>query len=75
MSGAGKRAAGTVWQLFAQQRREMSVGLTLPSSKSLWDVMKREHLEKHNARQIKDIWLEVMAPTLLCGLALLAGRP
>lgn len=61
MSGAGKRAAGTVWQLFAQQRREMSVGLTLPSSKSLWDVMKREHLEKHNARQIKDIWLEFHA--------------
>jgi ATP synthase F1 complex assembly factor 1 len=35
-----------------------SGGLTLPSSKSLWDILKREHIEGHDAQHVKDIWQE-----------------
>lgn len=34
-------------------------GLSLPSSKSLWDIVKREHLEPHDAKHVHDIWMEV----------------
>lgn len=53
------RAAQSVWQLFSEQRRSYSVGLTMPSSKSLWDIMKRDLLEKHDAEHITNIWMEV----------------
>ena len=33
-------------------------GLTLPSSKSLWDILKREHIEGHSTQHVKDIWQE-----------------
>lgn len=33
-------------------------GLSLPSSKSLWDILKREHIQGHDARHVKDIWQE-----------------
>lgn len=36
-------------------------GLSLPSSKSLWDVLKREHIEGHDAQHVKDIWMEYHA--------------
>ena len=33
---------------------------TLPSSKTLWDILKKEQIEGHDARHINDIWMEVM---------------
>ena len=54
------RAAQTLWQAYVQQRGS-SLGLSLPSSKSLWDVVNRSRLEPHNADAIRDIWMEVGA--------------
>lgn len=54
------RAAQTLWQAYVQQRSS-SLGLSLPSSKSLWDVVNRSRLEPHNADAIRDIWMEVGA--------------
>jgi len=33
---------------------------SLPSSKTLWDILKKEQIEGHDARHIHDIWMEVM---------------
>lgn len=49
--------AQSVWQLYSQQRR--ITGMSMPSSKNLWDIVKREQFEKHNAAELKDIWQEV----------------
>ena len=32
--------------------------LTLPASKSLWDILKREQIEGHDTQHVKDIWQE-----------------
>ena len=56
------RAAQTLWQAYVQQRGA-SMGLALPSSKSLWDVVNRSLLEPHNADAIRDIWMEVRQAT------------
>jgi hypothetical protein len=34
-------------------------GWSMPSSRNLWDILKREQVEGHDARHIRDIWLEV----------------
>jgi hypothetical protein len=34
-------------------------GWSMPSSRNLWDVLKREQIDGHDARHIRDIWLEV----------------
>lgn len=34
-------------------------GVTLPSSRNLWDILKRHQIEPHDARHIVDIWNEV----------------
>lgn len=34
-------------------------GVTLPSSRNLWDIVKRDQFEGHDARHIVDIWKEV----------------
>ena len=34
-------------------------GATMPSTSSLWDIVKRDVWEKHDARHIADIWNEV----------------
>lgn len=36
-------------------------GITAPSSKRLWDIVKRDLFEKHNAQQVSDIWMEFHA--------------
>ena len=36
-------------------------GVSIPSSGSLWDIVKREILEPHDALHITDIWTEVRA--------------
>ena len=56
-----------VWNAYAQSRRAGGLtglgvsGITAPSSKNLWDIVKREHLEKLSAAAIKDVWAEVRA--------------
>jgi ATP synthase F1 complex assembly factor 1 len=35
-----------------------SLGLSLPSAKSLWDILKREHIQGHSAQHVRDIWQE-----------------
>ncbi len=60
------RAAQTLWQAYVQQRSS-SLGLSLPSSKSLWDIVNRSRLEPHNADAIRDIWVEVGAALQLPG--------
>lgn len=58
----GGRAAQALWEAYVQQRRG-AMGLTLPSSKSLWDVVNRGRLEPHGAEAVRDIWMQVgMAP-------------
>ena len=37
---------------------QLGGGLTLPSSKSLWDILKREHIQGHDAQHVRDIWME-----------------
>ena len=54
-----------LWQAYVQQR-QASLGLTLPSSKSLWDVVNRRLLEPHGADAVRDIWMEVRLCRLLC---------
>jgi hypothetical protein len=34
-------------------------GWSMPSSRNLWDILKREQINGHDARHIRDIWLEV----------------
>jgi len=34
-------------------------GWSMPSSRNLWDILKREQIEGHDARHIRDIWVEV----------------
>ncbi|PRW45501.1 assembly factor 1 for F1 component of mitochondrial ATP synthase [Chlorella sorokiniana] len=57
------RAAQTLWQAYVQQRSS-SLGLSLPSSRSLWDIVNRTRLEPHNADAIRDIWMEFHADPL-----------
>lgn len=54
----GGRAAQALWEAYVQQRRG-AMGLTLPSSKSLWDVVNRGRLEPHGAEAVRDIWMQV----------------
>lgn len=55
-----RRVAQSVWQAFTTQRRAYGMGgISAPSSKNLWDIMKKEQLEGHDARHIHDIWMEV----------------
>jgi hypothetical protein len=42
------------------QWRAITGMATLPSSKTLWDILKKEQIEGHDARHIHDIWMEVM---------------
>ena len=72
------RAAQDLWQAYVQQRRA-SLGLSLPSSKSLWDVVNRRLLEPHGAEAVHDIWIEARSggPGLLLpplGLAAMWAR-
>lgn len=53
----GSRAAQALWEAYVQQRRG-AMGLTLPSSKSLWDVVNRGRLEPHGAESVRDIWMQ-----------------
>ena len=59
-AGQGGRAATSVWQLFQAQRRAAAslAGATMPSSRNLYDIVKRDLLERHNAAQVTDIWME-----------------
>ena len=61
LRGSMSRPAKGVWELWQQQRRSVGSvgGISAPSSKSLWDVVQREQVEKHNAQQVSDIWMEV----------------
>ena len=34
-------------------------GVTAPSSRNLWDIVKKDQFEQHDARHIHDIWMEV----------------
>lgn len=61
------KAAQAMWQAYVQQRRAASMGLSLPSSKSLWDVVNRRLLEPHGAEAVRDIWMEVRACERLLG--------
>lgn len=62
------RAAQALWQAYVQ-RRGHSMGLTLPSSKSLWDVADRSRLEMHGAEAVRDIWMEVRPCSLAAAAA------
>jgi hypothetical protein len=64
-SRSGGKAAQSLWQLYVQQRSQ-SIGSTLPSSKSLWDVVNRRLLEPHGAEAVRDIWMQVRAPVAAC---------
>lgn len=55
---ARSRAAQSLWQLYVQQRGH-SIGASLPSSTSLWDVVNRSRLEMHGPEAVRDIWMEV----------------
>eukprot|EP00887_Chlorella_sp_A99_P003330 scaffold26.g3330.t1 len=58
-----RQASTSVWELWQAQRRLAAsvAGISAPSSTNLWDVVKREHFEKHNAQQVADIWMEFHA--------------
>lgn len=58
MQQARSKAAQSLWQAYVQQRRG-AMGMSLPSSKSLWDVVNRGRLEPHGAEAVRDIWMEV----------------
>lgn len=64
-SRSGGKAAQSLWQLYVQQRSQ-SIGSTLPSSKSLWDVVNRRLLEPHGTEAVRDIWMQVRAPVAAC---------
>ena len=34
-------------------------GWSMPSSRNLWDILKREQIDGHDERHVRDIWLEV----------------
>lgn len=38
-----------------------TAGVSLPSSKSLWDIMKKSLVEGHDAKHVQDIWMEYHA--------------
>ena len=69
---AASQAGKTLWQAYVQQRG--NVGLSLPSSKSLWDVVNRRLFEAHGAEAVRDIWVEVRCPSAACCL-LMATPP
>lgn len=74
----GSRAAQALWEAYVQQRRG-AMGLTLPSSKSLWDVVNRGRLEPHGAESVRDIWMQVgmqlgMQPTCQSQSRLIIAR-
>ena len=41
--------------------------MTMPSSKSLWDVVNRQRLEPHGAEAVGEIWMEVRRAAALPG--------
>jgi hypothetical protein len=57
LAAMSRRMAQSVFSLYSQYRS--ITGMSMPSSKSLWDIIKREHIEKHNAAEVRDIWQEV----------------
>lgn len=69
LAGGRRKMAQSVWSAYAQSRRAGGLGgmgVTQPSSKSLWDIVKREHLEKLPAAAVKDVWAEVSAGACCC---------
>ena len=59
---AQRQAPQTAWSLLQATRRWYSMGgVTAPSSRNLWDIVKKEQFEQHDARHIHDIWMEVLA--------------
>lgn len=53
---------GTTRWVSSTTASSIPMGSSLPSSKSLWDVMKRDHIEGHDVRHVRDIWMEVWHP-------------
>lgn len=47
----------SLWNAYVQQRRGI-MGLSLPSSTSLWEVVNRTRLEPHGAEAVGDIWMQ-----------------
>jgi hypothetical protein len=41
----------------------MLSGVSMPSSRNLWDILKRSQIEPHDAKHIADIWTEVRLPS------------
>jgi hypothetical protein len=59
-SHAKQKASTALWQLWQMGRRYGSLGgASMPSSRNLWDVVKREHFEPHSAQYCRDIWMQV----------------
>ncbi len=54
---SGRKMTQSMFSLYSQHRR--ITGMSMPSSASLWELVKREQIQKHNAAEIKDIWQEV----------------
>ncbi len=46
-------------QTLQQFRRMASLGMSMPSPSSLYDIIKQDLVEKHNGREVSDIWAEV----------------
>jgi hypothetical protein len=57
MQAARGKAAQSLWQAYVAQRGHSM--MTMPSSKSLWDVVNRQRLEPHGAEAVGEIWMEV----------------
>ena len=56
---AGSAAAAAAWAAGLQGGVGGLGGITAPSPTRLWDVVKRDLFDKHNAQQVSDIWMEV----------------
>lgn len=50
----------SAWNLLQASRRCYSLGgVSAPSSRNLWDIVKRAQFENHDAKHVHDIWMEV----------------
>lgn len=60
MKRAANSAGDALWKMYSQPRRAYSMGgVSAPSSRRLWDIVKKDLLENHDAKHVTDIWMEV----------------
>lgn len=67
----GSKLALSQWSTSTTSAASMAsmAGWSLPSSRSLWDILKREHIEKLDAPHIADIWSEVSGGSSFCAVS------